>query len=73
MRLKPILLTLTTAILLIAATAVFGFVWLTNAPRRTPPGQPALSHLATATFPAFRDAFNALDQETRVIVLLSPT
>ena len=57
----------------LAAIAGAGFVWLTHAPRRTPVGQPALSRLDAATLPAFRKAFNAHADETRVVVLLSPT
>jgi hypothetical protein len=70
---RRILLTLATALLLIAAAAGAGFLWFKNAPRRTPAGQPALSRLDAATLSAFRDAFNALYDETRVLVLLSPT
>ena len=73
MRPKRIVLALLMALLVIAATAGAGFVWFKNAPRRTPPGQPALSHLSAASLPTFREAFNELDQATRVIVLLSPT
>ena len=47
------------------------FAWLRFAPRSVPPGQPAL---ATLSDPAsFRAAFNAAGDETRVLVLLSPT
>ena len=73
MRAKRILRTLATTLLLIAATAGSGFLWVKYAPRRTPPGQPSLTRLDAATLPALRDAFNADADKTRIIVLLSPT
>jgi hypothetical protein len=73
MHLRRVFFTLTVALLAIATIAGAGFVWLKHSPRRTPAGQPALSRLDAATLPAFRDAFNAHADETRVIVLLSPT
>ena len=73
MRWKTIVRTLATTLLLIAAIAGAGFVWFKFAPRQTPTGQPSLSRLDAATLPAFRDAFNADADKTRVVVLLSPT
>ena len=73
MRTTRILRALATTLLLIAAIAGTGFVWVKYAPRRTPAGQPALSHLDAAALPAFRAAYNADADKTRVIVLLSPT
>ncbi len=73
MRWTSILRSLATALLLIAAIAGAGFVWVKYAPRHTPRGQPSLSPLDAETFPAFRDAFNADADKTRVVVLLSPT
>jgi hypothetical protein len=70
---RRVVLILTVALLSIAAIAGAGFVWLKHSPRRTPDGQPPLSRLDAATLPAFREAFNAHADETRVIVLLSPT
>jgi len=72
-RLRKVLLVTTIAVLLIAAIAGAGFAWFKYAPRRTPPGQPRMSHLDAGTLPAFRDAFNAASAETRVLLLLSPT
>jgi hypothetical protein len=58
------------AILVVCLTA---FAWMTFAPRRVPPGQPALSTLDASSLRAFRDAFNASDGEVRVLAMLSPT
>jgi uncharacterized membrane protein len=73
MSLRRVLVVAALALLSIAAIAGAGLVWLTQAPRRTPVGQPALSRLDAPTLPAFRDAFNQATEETRVILLLSPT
>jgi hypothetical protein len=73
MRLRTVAAASLIPLLSIAAIAGAGFVWLTQAPRRTPAGQPALSRLDAPTLPAFRDAFNQATEETRVILLLSPT
>ena len=70
---RKIVVTAAIAILSVAAIAGAGFVWLMQAPRRTPAGQPALSRLDAATLPSFRKAFNAHADETRIVVLLSPT
>jgi len=73
MSLRRVFVAAAVALLSLAAIAGAGFLWFKNAPRRTPAGQPALSRLDAATLPAFRDAFNAQSDETRLIVLLSPT
>ena len=72
-RRRRVLLTLATTVLLIAAIAAAGFAWFRNAPRRTPAGQSALTHLDAATLPALREAFNASSAETRVLLFFSPT
>jgi hypothetical protein len=43
------------------------------APRRTPPGQPALTELSPKTMLALTSAFNAASDRPRLLVLLSPT
>lgn len=73
MRWKTILRTLAATLLLVVAIAGAGFVWVKYAPRHTPTGQPSLSQLDPENLPAFRDAFNAASDKTRLIVLLSPT
>lgn len=67
--LKSILLLVIAASLLCVAI----FAWLRIAPRRVPPGQPALATLGPGSLPAFQDAFNAADGEVRVLAMLSPT
>jgi hypothetical protein len=73
MSLRRVFVAAAISLLSIAAIAGAGFVWLKVAPRRTPAGQPALSRLDAAALPAFREAFNARADETRIVVLLSPT
>jgi len=73
MRLRKVVLIVAGALLFVAATAGAGLAWLRYAPRRTPPGQPALSRLDAATLGTFRDAFNDAAEETRVLLLFSPT
>jgi hypothetical protein len=73
MSLHRVFVAAAVALLSLAAIAGAGLVWFEHAPRRTPAGQPALARLDAATLPAFRDAFNAQADETRLIVLLSPT
>ena len=73
MGLRRVIVTFAIALLSVAAIAGAGLAWLEYAARRTPAGQPALSRLDVATLPAFRDAFNAHADATRVVVLLSPT
>jgi hypothetical protein len=57
---------------LLVAVAL-GLAWLRLAPRRVPAGQPPLVTLGADSLPAFRDTFNAHDDEIRLLVLLSPT
>ena len=73
MSLRRALVAAAITFLSLAAIAGAGFVWLTHAPRRTPEEQPALSRLDAATLPAFREAFNAHADVSRIVVLLSPT
>jgi hypothetical protein len=73
MRLRTVAAASLIPLLSIAAIAAAGLVWLTHAPRRMPAGQPALSRLDAPTLPAFLDAFNQATDQTRVILLLSPT
>jgi hypothetical protein len=61
------------ALLLVASAAGAGFAWLKYSHRRTPVGQPPLSSLDAETLPAFREAFNATHEVTRVVVFFSPT
>ena len=49
------------------------FAWLKFAPRRVPPGQPALVTIGADSLPAFKAAFNAADGEVRILAMLSPT
>ena len=42
-------------------------------PRQAPPGQPPLARLSDEAIGALREAFNAHADETRLVVLLSPT
>jgi hypothetical protein len=63
-------------LILLAAAVVVSvgvIAWLKIAPRRVPPGQPALATLDSSSLPAFRNAFNAADGDVRVLVMLSPT
>ena len=55
------------AILLVLAGVYF---W---GPSQTPAGQPPLSTLSEATFSNFQSAFDAAEDEPRIILLLSPT
>jgi hypothetical protein len=73
MSLRKALVAAAIALLSIAAVAGAGLVWFKHPPRRTPSGQPALSRLDAPTLPAFREAFNARADDTRIVVLLSPT
>jgi hypothetical protein len=41
--------------------------------RRTPAGQPALEWVTAGTLPGLQDSFNRAVDQTRVLVLLSPT
>ena len=43
------------------------------APRNTPRGQPPLARIDSESFHGLRDAFNAAEDSTRVLLLLSPT
>ena len=70
---RKILVITAIAFLSITAIAGAGFAWLELSPGRTPVGQPALSRLDAAALPAFRDAFNAQADQTRILALLSPT
>lgn len=56
---------------IVVCLAMFG--WLKLAPRRVPPGQPALATIRTDSLPSFREAFNASEGEVRVVAMLSPT
>ena len=47
--------------------------WMRYAPRQTPAGQPPLAMLDGSSLQTFRDAFNAHTDETRIVVMLSPT
>jgi hypothetical protein len=42
-------------------------------PSRTPAGQPPLSTLSEATFTNFQMAFDSAADESRILLLLSPT
>lgn len=57
--------------LILAGIAGISYVRL--APRRTPPGQPPLVHLAKGDLSPFVEAFNAKPDTTRILALLSPT
>jgi hypothetical protein len=59
------------AAVLVAGAVAFG--WLRFAPRHVPAGQPALVTLAPGATQALHQAFNAGEDEVRVLVLLSPT
>lgn len=43
------------------------------APRRTPVGQPALTHLTSGNVEKFRRRFNASTDTPRIVALLAPT
>jgi hypothetical protein len=43
------------------------------APRHTPRGQPPLAAIDPASFHSLRDAFNAAQESTRILLLFSPT
>ena len=43
------------------------------APRHTPRGQPPLARIDPASFHRLRDAFNAAEDSTRILLLFSPT
>lgn len=49
------------------------FLWLEREPRQTPSLQPPLARLDSARLESLRAAFNAHDDEARIVVLLSPT
>jgi len=53
--------------------AGLAIAWFQLAPRRVPDGQPPLARLDPSSLDAFRDTFNAHDDEVRLLVLLSPT
>jgi hypothetical protein len=55
------------------AAALGGYAWLELAPRRTPPGQPALVTIDAHSLDAFRAEFDEGAAGVRVLVLLSPT
>ena len=48
-------------------------IWNLAGPRHTPAGQPALLSLEAGGLESLRAAFNAAQESTRVMVLLSPT
>ena len=56
-------------VVLIAAVAA----WYRFAPGEAPPGQPPLVTIDTAALEGLRTEFNQHANETRLIVLLSPT
>lgn len=58
-----------TIVLLVAG----GFLYHRYAPRHVPRGQPALTYLSTGTLDDLRAAFNAESDQTRLLLLLSPT
>jgi hypothetical protein len=64
------------ALLLLLALAVgvaaAALAWVKLAPRHAPAGQSALATLDPA-LSGFREAFNAAQSQTRLLVLLSPT
>ena len=67
--LKSLLVLLAAALFVLVAT----LAWMRFAPRRVPAGQPPLATLEAGSLSAFRDAFNARDEQVRVLVMLSPT
>lgn len=56
-------------VVLVAAAAV----WYRFGPREAPPGQPPLVTIVAAALDGLRADFNRNANETRLIVLLSPT
>ena len=57
---------------LLAAVAVAAFAWMRFG-HETPAGQPPLATLDAASLAALKTDFNGASNETRLIVLLSPT
>lgn len=58
-----------TIVLLVAG----GFLYYRYAPRHAPRGQPALTYLSAGSLGDLRAAFNAASDQTRLVLLLSPT
>ena len=57
----------------LAAMAVAYYAYLRYRPQDTPASQPPLLHLTTENFQQLRQRFNAEQEKTRLIVMLSPT
>lgn len=59
---------------LVVVVVVAAFAgWFEWGPRQAPPGQQPLMALTPATLPSFEAHFNAQPQDTRLLLLLSPT
>ncbi len=57
----------------VAVAALLGAGWYQFGGHRTPKGQPPLADLNAASLDQLRADFNAAADETRMILLLSPT
>jgi len=54
----------------ILAGATYWYYWGSS---RTPPGQPPLTSLTPSNLDQFKQVFNAADDRTRLVLLVSPT
>lgn len=63
----------TLGILALVLVLVLGIAWFLFGPGETPAGQPPLVTLDSASLEALRADFNRGSNQTRMIVLLSPT
>jgi hypothetical protein len=55
---------------IIAALLIVWYLWLSKG---RPPGQPPLTSLTQNNLDLFKNAFNGAGDETRLVLLLSPT
>jgi hypothetical protein len=55
---------------IIFSLLIVWYLWLSKG---TPPGQPPLTSLAENNLDHFKNAFNGARDETRLVLLLSPT
>lgn len=60
-------------VLAVIVAALIGAAWYQFGGHRTPEGQPPLADLNAASLDQLRADFNAAADETRMILLLSPT
>lgn len=61
------------ALWLVGVITAFLIVWYVWLSKGTPHGQPPLTSLTQNNLDHFKNAFNAAGDETRLVLLLSPT